>query len=143
MHHRKWPNMMQALDYAPPVVRPPSRMLAICTYVSLAYPLFLVGSLYGEWFLAWHILGHEPRCSMDDPKFINGSSWMHPITGIAIMGLAPAAVGALVLNTLYVINRRPRGRQLLVHILCLSALWLGMIALLRFDPHPVLEWWFD
>jgi hypothetical protein len=25
----------------------------------------------------------------------------------------------------------------------LWVLWLGMIALLRFDPHPVLEWWFD
>src|SRR5258706_6473936 len=131
--------MTQALDYAPPVVRPPSRVLAIFAHLSLAYPLFLVGSLYGEWFLAWHILGHEPRCSLDDPKYIDGSSWMHPIAGIAIMGLMPAAVGALALNTLYVINRRLRGGRLLIRIAWLLALWLGMIAPLRFVPPPGFE----
>ena len=135
--------MTQALDYARPTPRRPSRVLAVFAHLTLAYPLFLIGSLYGEWFMAWYMLGHEPQPSVDDPKYISGSSWMHPITGIAIMGFMPAACAALVLNTLYVIDRRLRGRRLAIRVACLLALWLGMIALIRFDPHPILEWWLD
>src|SRR5690349_552376 len=135
--------MSEPLDYARPTPRQSSRVLAAFADLTLVYPLILVGSLYGEWFLAWYMLGHEPQPSLDDPKDISGSSWMHPIAGIVIMGFMPAACGALVLNTLYVIDRRLRGRRLAIRIACLSALWLGMIALIRFDPHPVLKWWFD
>jgi hypothetical protein len=89
------------------------------------------------------MLGHQPQPSLDDPKYISGSSWMHPITGIAMMLDVPAVCGVLVLNTLYVVDRRLRGGRLAIRIVCLLTLWLGMIVLIRFDPHPDLEWWFD
>jgi hypothetical protein len=135
--------MTQGLDYARPTERPTSRLLAVFAHLTLSYPLFLIGSLYGEWFLAWHMLGHEPQASLNDPKYINGSSWMHPITGIAIMGLLPAAAGAPILNTMYVFRQRLNGRRLVIRFAWLSVLWLGMLALLRFDPHGIMQWWFD
>lgn len=135
--------MTRALDYARPTPRRPSRPLALAAHLALAYPLLLVGCLYGEWLLAWLILGREPQPGLDDPKFISGSSWIHPVTGLAIVCFVPAACAAVVLNTLYAIDSRLQGRRLAARVVLLTALWLGTIALLHQDPHRVLGWWFD
>src|SRR5262245_3669981 len=34
-------------------------------------PLLALLSLYAAWFTAWLVLGHRPRSSLDDPKFIS------------------------------------------------------------------------
>lgn len=131
------------LDYARPLPRAPSRWITVAADVTLAWPLFLIGSLYGQWFLSWYLLGHAPRPSADDPKYIIGASWMHPITTIALFGMLPAAGGALAFNTLHVLGNRVRGIRLAMRVIALPVLWLGMIALLRYDRQPVMEWWFD
>lgn len=135
--------MIQTLDYARPAPRRPSRTLAFAAHLASSYPLLLLGSLYGEWLLASLMLGHQPRPSLDDPKGISGSSWMHPIPFVALMGMLPAACATLILNALYVINSRIRGRRLLTRLAGLLSLWLGMLATLRLDPLKVLFWWLD
>ena len=45
--------------------------LRAAAWVASLYPLLLLASLYGTWFTAWVVLGHRPRSSLDDPKFIS------------------------------------------------------------------------
>lgn len=68
---------------------------------------------------------------------------MHPIAEIALIGMMRDACLALVLNSVYVIDRRVRGRRLAGRIAYLMAPWLGIIALIGFDPHSVMGWWLD
>src|SRR5215218_1910999 len=99
--------MTQPLEYAPPPPPPPrSRVLAFFANVTLAYPLLLISALYGEWLLAWHALGHVPRASLDDPKDVEGSSWMHLPAGLLLMGFVPAAVAAMFCNAFYLARHR-------------------------------------
>ena len=135
--------MTQSLDYARPTARRPSRVLAYFAHATLAYPLFLLASLYGQWLLSWYVLGHQPQPSLDDPKSIDGASWMHGITYIAIMGFLPAAGVALALNILYAVDRRLRWVGLAIRAVSLLALWVGTFVVLNVDPGMVLYWWFD
>lgn len=135
--------MTQALDYAPPTDRRPSRLLALSANATLLYPLFLLGALYGQWLLSWCVLGHAPVPSIDDPKDVAGARWMNPITALAIVGWMPAACAAPVLNAFHVFARRVRGVRLGARVLLLLSLWAGMFVLLRWDPLRVVYWWFD
>jgi hypothetical protein len=135
--------MTNALNYAPPDDRPPTWADAIFAHFCYYYPIYFLTALYGEWFLAWLSLGHEPQCSLDDPKDINGSSFLHPITALALTGLTPTAVGIIVLTVQNLFDRRRGVRAAIMRSVWPLALWIGMFAILRFDPHPVLTWWFD
>jgi hypothetical protein len=136
-------SMPQPLDYAPPAYHPSSRLLAVGAHLTLAYPLFMLGSLYGQWLLSWYMLGHRPLPSMDDPKFIDGASWMGPLTGVAILGFFPVGCAAIVLNVLYIVRARLDGARLFYRILALVMLWPGTLFVLRFDPARVILWWLD
>jgi hypothetical protein len=49
----------------------PGRRLRAAAWVCSLYPLFIIGSLYATWLAAWCVLGHQPRVSLDDPKYIS------------------------------------------------------------------------
>lgn len=134
--------MAQALNYEPPSARP-SRALGRAAGLAAAYPLLLLGALYGQWLLSWWVLGHEPRPSLDDPKFIDGASWMHLVTYVALRGLLPVGAGALALNVIYIALRRPSLAAALLRIGLIVPLWVGTLLLIRYDPGRVLYWWRD
>jgi hypothetical protein len=108
-----------------------------------AYPLFVLTVLYGQWLLSWSVLGHRPRPSIDDPKYIDGASWMHDITAIAILGFCPVGLCAAVLNTIHFLRHQNPGFVLSVRLSLILTLWLGTILLLRADPGRVVDWWLD
>ncbi len=135
--------MTHELNNEPHAIRLLSRLLAFFAMATLMYPLFIIASLYGEWFLAWFILEHPPQPSLNDPKFIDGSSWMHPITLVAFLGFLPVACVALVLNSLYIIKGGLRRNHRILILFTFLILWLGTYGLLRWDPGQVVNWWFD
>ena len=135
--------MTQPLEYATPAAARPSRALAFLAHATLLYPLFLLGALYGQWLLSWLALGHRPQPSLDDPKFINGASWMHGITLWALTGFIPAGCVGAVLNVLYVVDQRFGLRRAFTRVVLLVSLWVGTVFLLRWDPGRVLYWWLD
>jgi hypothetical protein len=49
----------------------PGQRLRAAAWVCSLYPLFIIGSLYATWLAAWCVLGHQPRVSLDDPKYIS------------------------------------------------------------------------
>ena len=79
-------------------VSPRPRWLALVANTALIYPLIALATLYAEWLLAWYVLGHRPRPSLDDPKFIVGSNWMHPFVTIVILGMVPFLFFAIASN---------------------------------------------
>jgi hypothetical protein len=115
---------------------------------SYAYPALVVASLYLTWFAAWAALGHSPRPSLDDPKFIG---LLVDIPYIATMGMLIGALGAMLLGvglTPFILARSAKQGQsrvnvglvvLLVHVL----LWGAALWFLRVDPWDVGTWYVD
>jgi hypothetical protein len=111
---------------------------------TLVYPIAVSGLFYGEWFLAWHVLGHQPIAWENDPKYIDGSSWMHGITAVALIGILPVGAGAVFTNIMYLVRVRPTAVQAGIRLQTLVALWLAMYVLVFTDPYyPIGEWWMD
>lgn len=135
--------MIETLDYAQPA--PPNRAKTIArfAFTSLFFPLLVAGLLYGQWLLAWAVLGHPPRPSLDDPKYIHGSSWMHNITGIALVSALPAAVVAFALNVVHVMVNRRSWKRTALRLVVIVVSWVALFALFRWDPGRVVYWWFD
>jgi H+/Cl- antiporter ClcA len=124
-------------DYSMP------RWLPLLAHVSLLYPLLPAILLYGEWLLARYMLGHIPRPSADDPKFIDGSSWMHPLVSLAFVGLIPGFFVALLLNLVYLADDKTGWRRRMLRIAAFLILWAGLVVLLVSDPGRVVYWWLD
>ena len=135
--------MTGTLDYAHPTVGRPNKALRRVAFLSLLLPLIVLASLYGEWLLATWSLGHVPRPSLDDPKDIAGSSWMHIITGLAIMGAVPAGLLEFVLNVVEIAVNRPTLVRGVARMAVVIVSWVALFVLLRWDPGAVLYWWFD
>jgi hypothetical protein len=123
--------------------RQPGRSLSVLANATAAFPLFVIAAVYGQWLLSWLLLGHRPVPSIDDPKFIDGASWMSFVTSIALVGFLPVGCLALMLNALHaVVKPQPLQRQLM-RVAVTVALWFATLVLLRSDPGRVVEWWFD
>jgi hypothetical protein len=119
------------------------RLLRFLADATLLYPFFVVGSLYGQWLLSWHMLGHMPIYMTDDPKYISGASWMHLVTAIALLGIMPVACAALACNCAHICRDRSSAAQASFRVCSLVGLWLGMVITIVRDPHGILEWWLD
>ena len=71
------------------------RFISPLTRFAYAYPVLMLASLYTTWFAAWAVLGHPPRPSLDDPKYI---STLVDIPYVLTMLLIIAMPGAMVLG---------------------------------------------
>lgn len=124
-------------DHAPPP------LLRLAADATLLYPLLVVLCLYGEWLLAWSVLGHPPLPSLNDPKLLAGSSRLHGLTGVVLIGALPALCASVVFYPIVGILPRPSPRRIALRALAVVASWGALFALLRWDPGRVLEWWLD
>jgi hypothetical protein len=137
------PDMSEHPEHENPAPVSKSRWPAVLSAVAIAYPLLPLAALYAEWLLAWYVLGHPPRPHLDDPKYIAGSSWMHPFFGLAYIGITPMFLVCLGLNAHYAFTRQLRWQDLVPRVSAFVLLWVGALALLAWDPGRVLYWWFD
>ena len=134
--------MTQTIDYALPRARRYSKALAWCASILVFYPLLPAALLYGEWLLAWFLLGHRPRHVVaDEAGTIDGIRWLHTLASFALALSFPGAAAALLLNVLHAGLHRPKLVSVLARFAALLVLWLGLYALLRSDPGDVYTWW--
>lgn len=117
----------------PVVHAAPRRKLVTAAWVASLYPMLLLGSLYATWFTAWMVLGHRPRFSLDDPKFISPIvSVLHDVTVILTMGLTFAFLSTLVLSAACIPPRSRLGgtlpRSIAAHVLVPLLSWLAFSA---------------
>lgn len=113
-----------------------------------AYPAIFVSSLYLTWFVAWGSLGHAPRPSLDDPKYIGTLVDIPYVVTMALLIGAPGALAlGLILTPLVFIRRvAPLGRSVLLGLVAtvvLILLWGAALWLLRADPWGVGAWYCD
>lgn len=135
--------MKDTLDGVHPPVFRSAKTFRRVAFVSLIWPALVAVLLYGEWLLATWSLGHTPRPSLDDPMDVAGSRWMHVITTLAILGAVPAALLALVLNTIAMELHQPTVLRGLLRLAAVMMSWAVLAALVHWDPGAVLLWWLD
>jgi len=133
--------MANILEYAPS--KPPSIWLRRTAIALLFSPLLTLVTFYGEWLLAWYSLGHRPISSLDDPKSIPGSAWLHDITGLCIFTLVPLGVVMIVLNVIEIRMNRPKISHIAVRMAIVLICWLALFGVGRFIGKEVGNWWWD
>jgi hypothetical protein len=123
----------------PAAIAPSGRRIEIASWASALQPAIILLYLYATWITAWCALGHRPRPSLDDPKFIS------PIVEVPYVMFAfslffgwliCACTGLL----LAVICCARRSTSPLVAVLLA---WLAGYLALMWDPLDVLYWYMD
>jgi hypothetical protein len=124
----------------PAAIAPPGHRLEAASWASLLQPAVVLLYLYATWAMAWCVLGHCPRPSLDDPKYIS------PVVEVPYVMFAFSifygwvicvVTGLLLTGVCYA--RRSNIRPLLA----LPLAWLAGYLALRCDPLGVLYWYMD
>ncbi len=121
------------------------RVMAIAWCFGFFYPLIAVVLVYFCWLLGWILLGHRPRPSIDDPKYIGGAmDFVYNIGLLLVVLLPPMSVGGLALAILCPIRSlRERRFGKLVITLANAFMFYCVWELVKLDPGRVFEWFFD
>ena len=118
-----------------------ARVIWWIALVASFYPALLVAAFYGTWLIAWLVLGHMPRPSLDDPKSISiAVDIPYVFAGSLLVGFPAAAILGVVLQ-LSITQRSWLRRVLWSAVLVI--VWVSTIAFLRWDPLLVGEWYMD
>ncbi len=124
----------------PAAIASPGRRLEAASWGGSLQPVVVLFYLSATWATAWCVLGHCPRPSLDDPKFIS------PIVEVPyvmfafslFVGSVFCACIGLLLSVVCVLWRQKIGP-----IATLPFAWLAGYVILIKDPLGVLFWYFD
>lgn len=110
-----------------------------------SFPTLLLTSFYATWVAGRQALGYWPRSSFDDPKHIKGGLMgLYDITQVLIIVGIPLFCSALSVLALVCFYHRPEGWKSRLRELALALiLFFGLLLFGRWDPHSVIEWYFD
>ena len=110
------------------------------------YPVWIAGSFYSTWLIAWVELGHRPRPMLDDPKYIGGlMDYVYPLPALTLMALpvlAPLGMASSFFTPFRGVRRRRITLSVVLAVLHVG-IWTLSIWGLRNDPFRVADWWFD
>ncbi len=135
----------------PIVLAGPGRRLRAAAWASSLYPLLLPVSLDATWFTAWLVLGHRPRSSLDDPKFISPLVEVpYASTYLCLMSMPLSLVVSIPLMLAHVGRSIWRERILpgkaAALFLTPVLVWLSVFAILDlglFGVRYIIEWYMD
>ncbi|MEW4566860.1 hypothetical protein AB1L88_03245 [Tautonia sp. JC769] len=108
------------------------------------HPVLVAGGVYGSWLLAWRMLGHPPRPSLDDPLGIAPSvSLLYWVT-VVIIATSPAALIASATAWVVMLwGEVLHGQRRVLRVLLPPLAWIAAIKVSRHDPGRVFEWFID
>ena len=119
-------------------------------WVASIYPALIVASFYATWLTAWCVLGHRPRVSLDDPKYISpivdgvaAIPFMLLKIGLPLIWLVLAPIVLAVVGWDLAKKETPARRGDLQIILIPVGAWLFAYVFLLCDPGQVVEWYID
>ena len=124
----------------PAALASPGRRLEAASWASSFQPAVVLFYLYATWATAWCVLGHCPRPSLDDPKYISRVVLV-PFVMFAFSffyGWVISACTGIVLSAVYY-ARHSNIRPLLAAPLA----WLAGYFAPTWDPLGVLSWYMD
>ena len=106
-----------------------------------ALALLPAASVYFTWLVAWLVLGHQPRPSLDDPMHIGPAvSIVYLISGLLLLSIPVVAIaGPLTQLATAGRTRTTRAAYAVISVLLL----VGTVLLLQWDPFRVVYWYMD
>jgi hypothetical protein len=112
------------------------------------YPLLPLACLYATWWAAWYSLGHSPRPSLDDPKFIGPLvDSPYAATELLLDGCLPALLVNVVLVVIefgrMLYSNHDRLGRLAARLGLPMVSWPLAFCWLRIDPGDVMNWFID
>ncbi len=115
--------------------------LSCVARLAFCYPCLLIGAFYGTWGLAWLVLGHRPRPSLDDPTEIaHVVSIIYFITG----GLLVTFPGVGILGVVaYLLAPATSPARRVTRSVTMIVWYAATIMFLRWDPLVVSKWFLD
>jgi hypothetical protein len=127
------------------------RRLRAAGLVVSFYPVLLVCSLYATWFTAWYVLGHRPRSSLDDPKYISPVVLVPYFTTCVLIVGIPFGLLAWIalLRASFIQNLRPdrfRPVRAAADALISAVSWLSVLFICVWNMlgiGTILEWFMD
>lgn len=131
---------MTLIALTPVLLAPPGRRLTVSTWVASFYPVMTLFFLYATWMIAWGVLGHRPRSSLDDPKYIS-PLLVEPYI-VTLYSLTTLLVSPLACVLLAITPVGHRGSRILP-VLLSPLVWLLVIVIVIWDPLRVFEWFMD
>jgi hypothetical protein len=120
-----------------------TRWLDVLANATALYPLLVCAAVYGFWCTAWWQLGHPPRPSLDDPKDVAGTAWLHELSELFLAGLLPGFLTLVVVQVARTLRDHRERWRALGRAAMACAVWFGAGWLLTKDPGDVLLWYFD
>jgi hypothetical protein len=123
----------------PAAIAPPGRRIEAASWGSLLQPAVVLLYLYATWATAWCVLGHCPRPSIDDPKYIS------PIVEVPFVMFAFSffCVWVICAGTGMLLTAICLARRSTFFILAVPFAWLAGYLALMWDPLGVLNWYMD
>jgi hypothetical protein len=119
------------------------RVAGVAAVLMCPGPLWAAAGLGVEYWLAWSVLGHRPRPSIDDPKTINSMlSSLHDLVALLLLFSPAASLGAIALAGLFLGLRGVRARWVGL-IVFAGAAWPLSFLLSLLYPGDAITWWFD
>jgi hypothetical protein len=117
----------------------PERRLKVAAWIVSLHPVMTLPYVYAAWGVAWCLLGHRPRSSLDDPYRIGFPVEVPLVLAhFAFGGWSFSICAGLVLA-----GRRWLLRRDLGELGALPVAWIVTFVLLVWDPMGVLEWALD
>ena len=122
--------------------------LGVAALLAYAYPLVFAAGPYLTWLAAWACLGHRPRPSLDDPKYIGLAVDVPYFLSAALTMAVPVAIGLGLIVAVAAGLRAGKTSSAKLGLtsfalMALVSLWAGVIVFLRADPWQVLNWYWD
>src|SRR5687768_8313784 len=111
----------------------------------MVFPVLLLASFYATWAAGRLALGRWPRPSWDDPKRIEGAfMWTYHVTGILLVPGVPLFCVAMLVLAWACLTKKPEGWQTrLRETLAALIVFVAVLAFIGWDPHSVVNWYFD
>lgn len=116
------------------------RVFDLVRCVGWGFPVFLLLTLLGNWFIACVLLGRVPIPMRDDPKGIAGLDIPYSFTLLLIFAFPLGIIVGLVSHFL------PSSRSIDSRVFAFFGfvlLWFATIMILRLDPLGIVEWTMD
>jgi hypothetical protein len=131
------------IGVVPVASSPPKRRLMTAGYVVALYPVMIPVYLYLTWLMAWCVLGHRPRPSLDDPKFLGPIAQVPAAMFYLSIQSWPIvwkiSAGAYVILTIDWLRRQ----SMFIPLLIPPCAWLVAFLILMWDSQRVLYWYMD
>lgn len=119
----------------------PPKWIHKAEWLTSLVPLVPLVLVHVEYVVGRIVLGHWPRSSIDDPKYIPIAKTLHYVSGVSFPLAFASVVPLIALVALAIYARRS---WVALRVFCVYAASMSFYTFYaRLDPLDIFNWWFD